>query len=219
MLWLDTWTALSPSADPLGTKEQARLAATIVELCEDIGGLVIVVDHSRKNRPDGQPLSSADIFGPPQKWAVAEHIVMLEVVEAGQRLEVFVEGKDLETRRFFLTVTPQGSGQEKFTYAGSVDELIETRREVGQKNRQRILTIIQAHPAGIRSSEIVAWLEKDSVSLSPDTVIRHGTALVAKKLVVKSGKGPETRWKPAPAPLETPPPRPTSYPCNDRLRQ
>ncbi len=101
MLILDTWTALSPAADPLGTKDQAELAAVVVRLCEDIGGLLIVVDHSRKNRPDGQPLSPADIVGPPQKWAAAEHIVMLDVVEGGRRLEVFIE--------VLLDRQPQGS--------------------------------------------------------------------------------------------------------------
>ena len=105
--------ALRGSADPLGAKDQAQLAAIVVKLCEDIGGLVVVVDHSRKNRPEGQPLSSADIFGPPQKWAAAEHIVMLDVVDAGRRLEVFIEGKDLETRRFFLTVTPRGAAARR----------------------------------------------------------------------------------------------------------
>jgi hypothetical protein len=104
--------------------------------------------------------------------------------------------------RFWVSTEAQGSGQEKFSYAGTVDELMETRREVGQKNRQRILTLIQAHPAGIRSGEIVTLLEKDGLTLSPDTVVRHGNALIAAKLVVKSGRGPETRWRVAP---EAPP--------------
>ena len=169
-----------------------------MQLCEDIGGLVVVVDHSRKNRPDGQPLSSADIFGPPQKWAAAEHIVMLDVVDAGRRLEVFIEGKDLETRRFFLTVTPRGSGEEKFAYAGTVDELWRRRAKSATRTASRILTLIQAHPVGIRSSEIVTLLEKDGLTLSPDTVVRHGNALIVAKLVVKSGRGPETRWRVAP---------------------
>ena len=122
MLVLDTWTALSPRRIRSGPRIRPS-SRRRRELCEDIGGLVVVVDHSRKNRPEGQPLSSADIFGPPQKWAAAEHIVMLDVVDAGRRLEVFIEGKDLETRRFFLTVGPRGSGEEKFAYAGSAEEL------------------------------------------------------------------------------------------------
>ena len=56
LLVLDTWTALSPTADPLGTSDQAKLAASIVQLAEDINGTVVVVDHSRKNRPEDHVL-------------------------------------------------------------------------------------------------------------------------------------------------------------------
>jgi DNA-binding transcriptional ArsR family regulator len=191
MLVLDTWTALSPSADPLGAKDQAALAAVVVKLCEDIGGLVVVVDHSRKNRPEGQSLSSADIFGPPQKWAAAEHIVMLDVVEAGARLEVFIEGKDLETRRFFLAVSPKGSGEEKFTYAGSAEELADARRAVGDQNRQAVLETLRANPAGLSTGELVAALKAAGTTLSQDTVARHCQALVKDKLArrVTLGQG------------------------------
>src|SRR5206468_9283798 len=78
LLVLDTWTALSPGADPLGARDQADLARTVVQLAEEIDGAVMVIDHSRKNGPDGAPLSSADIFGPLQKWAAAEHIIMVK---------------------------------------------------------------------------------------------------------------------------------------------
>jgi Bifunctional DNA primase/polymerase, N-terminal/Primase C terminal 1 (PriCT-1)/AAA domain len=196
MLWLDTWTALSPSADPLGAKDQARLAAVVVQLCEEIGGLVIVVDHSRKNRPDGQPLSSADIFGPPQKWAAAEHIVMLDVVDAGRRLEVFIEGKDLETRRFFLTVTPRGSGEEKFAYAGSVEELADAQRQVGDQNRQAVLETLRTNPEGLSTGELVTALQASGVTLSRATVKRHCQALVTtgQASLVGAGRGRDTRY-------------------------
>ena len=59
---------------------------------------------------------------------------MLDVLDAGRRIEVFIEGKDLETRRFFLTVSPQGSGEEKFAYAGSAEELADAQRQVGTQN-------------------------------------------------------------------------------------
>lgn len=189
MLVLDTWTALSPSADPLGAKDQAALAAVVVKLCEDIGGLVVVVDHSRKNRPEGQSLSSADIFGPPQKWAAAEHIVMLDVVEAGARLEVFIEGKDLETRRFFLAISPKGSGEEKFTYAGSAEELADARRAVGDQNRQAVLETLRANPAGLSTGELVAALKAAGTTLSQDTAARHCQALVKDKLVMRVTRG------------------------------
>jgi DNA-binding transcriptional ArsR family regulator len=205
MVVLDTWTALSPSADPLGAKDQAALAAVVVKLAEDIAGLVIVVDHSRKNRPEGQPLSSSDIFGPPQKWAAAEHILMLDMVDAGRRIEVFIEGKDLETQRFFLTVSPQGSGEEKFTYAGSAEELAESQRKVGDQNRQAVLEILRANPDGLSTGELVGLFQAGGRGLSQDTVARHCQALGQAGLVRRLGKGKGTRFVAIPAAFPHPP--------------
>jgi hypothetical protein len=202
MLVLDTWTALSPSADPLGTKDQAQLAAVVVKLAEDINGLVVVVDHSRKNRPEGQPLSSADIFGPPQKWAAAEHVVMLDLTADGSRVEVFVEGKDLETRRFFLAVSPRGSGREKFCYAGTPDELAKVRKETGDRNRELVLNIVQESDVALSVSEIVKRVEARQVKLddntilklSADTVLRHVKTLMRVKNVRQTGKGKAVKY-------------------------
>jgi len=194
MLVLDTWTALSPTADPLGPQDQAQLAAVVVKLAEDINGLVIVVDHSRKNRPEGQPLSSADIFGPPQKWAAAEHVVMLDVVEAGRRIEIFLEGKDLETRRFFLAVSPRGSGEEKFVYAGSAEDLATAQRAVGTKNRDAVLAGLQAASAAVSTSELVDLLTAAGAPMSPDTVQRHARALVAAGQARQTGQGRGSRY-------------------------
>jgi AAA domain len=193
MLVLDTWTALSPGADPLGPKDQAQLAAVVVRLCEDISGLVVVVDHSRKNRPEGQPLSSADIFGPPQKWAAAEHIVMLDVVEAGRRLEVFIEGKDMETRRFFLAISARGSGEEKFTFAGSVEDVVAAQVAVGNKNLEAVHTVLRSVPEPVSTGEIVTQLERQGIKLSKDTVQKHTNTLKKRGLAQSTGKGKDTK--------------------------
>ena len=146
LLVLDTWTSLSPGADPMGAKDQATLAAVVVEIADAISGAVVVVDHSRKNRAEGEPISSADIYGPLQKWATAEHIVMFDLTRDRQRLEVF-EGKDGETRRFFLAVTPKGEPGEKFKYSGTVDEIAAAQREKGNQNLATPFTALYAPPA------------------------------------------------------------------------
>ena len=51
---------------------------------------------------------------------------------AYQAAVVFVEGKDVDTTRFFLAVSPLGSGEEKFTYSGSVEEIADAQREKGR---------------------------------------------------------------------------------------
>ena len=194
LLVLDTWTALSPTADPLGSKDQAVLAAIVVQLAADIGGTVVVVDHSRKNRPEGAPLSSADIFGPPQKWAAAEHLVMLGDTEDRGRIELFLEGKDVDSGRFFLNVSGRGSGTEKFTYGGSVEELAEERRALGEANRQAVLEIVRKGDAAMSVGDIAQVLEATDRKLSKDTIGRHLAALVDAGQARQIGSGRATKY-------------------------
>jgi DNA-binding transcriptional ArsR family regulator len=194
VLILDTWTALSPSADPMNANDQKRLTGAVVQLAADIGGVVVVVDHSRKNRPAGQPMSSADILGGVQKWAGAEHIVMMDFAADPRRLEVFVKSKDTETLRFHLSVSARDSGQEKFTYAGSIDQLAAEQRAVGDANRQAVLELLQASPAALGVSDLVARLATSGRTLSKDTVQRHLKALASAEQVRQTGTGKATRY-------------------------
>jgi hypothetical protein len=195
MLVLDTWTALSPTASPLDSQDQAKLAAIVVQLAEDISGAVVVVDHSRKNRPEGQPLSSADIFGPTQKWAAAEHIVMLGVTADARRVEVFIEGKDAETTRFFLTVSPRGSRDEKFTYSGSVAEIADGQRTKGSRHREAILQLLQESPAALSKAEVTEMVNRVyGITLKADTVQKHISALIGEHKVKRTGEGPTTKY-------------------------
>ena len=195
VLVLDTWTALSPGADPLGAKDQATLAAVMVQLAQDIGGVVVVLDHSRKNRPEGQSLSAADIFGPLQKWAAAEHVLMLDETSDAQRTEVFIEGKDGETYRFFLDVSPRGSGDEKFTYAGSVQEIAESQRQKGDENREAVFNAVARAGARVSADEVVSALAATGRKLVKDTVQRHLTALVEAGRLARTGKTKNTRYE------------------------
>lgn len=194
LLVLDTWTALSPGADPMAPADQAALAAVVVELAETISGAVVVVDHSRKNRTEDQPLSSADIFGPMQKWAAAEHIVMMDLTTDRRRLELFIEGKDGETRRCFLTVTPKGEPGEKFTYAGTVEEIAEAQREKGDQNRDAVHLVLCAAGCPQSAGEVHTALHARGQALALDTVSKHLRALAKAEKASVIGKGPKTRY-------------------------
>jgi hypothetical protein len=196
LLILDTWTALSPSADPLASKDQTRLAAVVVQLAQDIAGHVIVVDHSRKNRPDGQALSSADIFGPQQKWAAAEHIVMLGFAEDRRGLiELFTEGKDLDSDRFFLTISPKGTGEEKFGWAGSAAAFVEAQRAVGDRNRQAIrLALFAVSPEPLSAVEVAERVRASGIEIADDTVRKHLRALATDGPVMRTGQGKGTKY-------------------------
>lgn len=190
VLVLDTWTALSPAADPLSPRDQAMLAAIVVQLAEDINGLVIVVDHSRKNRPEGSILSSADIFGAPQKWAAAEHVIMVDHAGSDARWEVFVEGKDADSARFLLTKSPMESGEEKLVHSGDIDALAGRSKLAGDSNRQKCLDALRELATWATSSEVAL-----KVGLVRDTVNKHLTALVDNGSADLLGKGRWTRYK------------------------
>jgi hypothetical protein len=193
LLVLDTWTALSPAADPLAARDQAQLAATVVELSETLDGLVIVVDHSRKNRAEGQPLSAADIHGPYVKWAAAEHIVMQDrVAGRPQRFEVSVEGKDFEADRFFLDVSARGSAVEKFVCAGSASELVAVRQRLGDDNRQAVLDVLQGGACPLAVEDVLAGLRRRGAALGRATVRRHLAALVGTGAALRTGSGKGT---------------------------
>ncbi len=194
LLVLDTWTALSPGADPMAAKDQAALAAVVVEIAETIAGAVVVVDHSRKNRAEGEPISSADIYGPMQKWAAAEHIVMLDLTSDRRRLEVFIEGKDGETRRCFLTVTAKSAPGEKFTYAGTVEEIADAQREKGNQNRDATRRALCDAGVPQALAEVVHALGARGVTLAPDTVSKHLGVLVKTGQASVIGKGRGTRY-------------------------
>ena len=198
LLVLDTWTALSPTADPLATKDQALLARVVTTLAEAIQGLVVVVDHSRKNRPEGQALSSADIHGSYVKWASADHVVMLDLTADRKRLEVFVEGKDVDVARFFLEVAPKGAATEKFTYAGSVESVADAARVKGDQNRDAVLAALRAAAQAVSVSNLVDLLAAEGVTLKSDTVLKHLGALQKGGLAVRTGSGPRTRYVAAP---------------------
>jgi biotin operon repressor len=197
VLILDTWTALSPAADPLGTKDQTLLAAIVVQLAEDLQGLVIVVDHSRKNRPEGSILSATDLFGPPQKWQAAEHVLMLDHAGTDEsRWQLFVEGKDTDSARVFLTKSPRGSRTEKLTYAGDAEALGTEARARGDANRHAVLAALRAAAgAWLSTAEIVEALARAHLKLSRDTVRRHLAALLAEGAPVdQGGQGRATRY-------------------------
>ena len=194
LLVLDTWTALSPGADPMAAKEQAALAAIVVDLADAINGAVLVVDHSRKNRAEGEPISSADIYGPLQKWAAAEHIVMLDLTRDRHRLELFVEGKDGESRRCFLTVAPKGTATEKFTYAGTIEEIADAQREKGTQNRDAVAQALTDAGTSQSPAEVQAALTARGVKLAADTVSKHLRALVFDERASVIGGGRATRY-------------------------
>jgi DNA-binding transcriptional ArsR family regulator len=119
---------------------------------------------------------------------------MLDVVDAGRRIEVFIEGKDMETRRFFLAISARGSGEEKFTFAGSVEEVAAAQRATGDHNREAVLAVLRSTPEALATGAIVEHLTRQDHKLSRDTVQKHIKTLIKDGVARSTGEGTATKY-------------------------
>jgi hypothetical protein len=194
VLVLDTWTALTPGTDPDSPKEQAVAAAAMVALADAVG-LVVVIDHARKNPPAG--VSAADLYGPNQKAQRAEHLMILRKVDAeDRRVEVLFDSKDLDgERRYYLERSPEGSGTEKWLHAGPVTPLGDRSRQVGLDNRDRVLAAVPSSPAWVSREDIEKALLTRGVKLGSSAIKDHLRALVLVGKVDQAGKARASRYQ------------------------
>ena len=95
--------------------------------------------------------------------------------------------------RILLDVAPRGSGREKFTYAGTIAELVKAQREVGDNNRDAILRVLQDAPEAL-STDQVQPRSPAGIKLEKRTIQRHLKALVKAGFARQTGKGKATRY-------------------------
>jgi hypothetical protein len=199
VLVLDTWTALSPGADPDSAKGQAALGASMVVLSEAIDGLVVIVDHARKNPPSGAEVSMADIYGPNQKAQKAEHALVLRRLKGhDRRLDVLMDSKDTDgPLRFFLDRSAvDDRARDKFTYAGTVEAGAARRRALGTENRDRVWEATPGEPEWGGMEEIRKALSLGPGGpLAPATVRAHLGALVEEGRVRRKGFSTSTQYQ------------------------
>lgn len=187
----DTWTALTPGADPMGAADQTQIAQRVVQLQIDIGGLVDVLDHSRKNPPEGKALSSAEIFGPQQKWQAAEQILMFgpgDDHEVGHG-HMYIEGKDVEPSTVKIERSRIGADTEKYVYAGLAEKKAEVSKGKGDKNYQACIRAVEESVMPVSAEQVA-----EKVGLSTKAARNHLQEAVEQNrlsLIPKTGKGPD----------------------------
>jgi len=107
---------------------------------------------------------------------------MLKETRAERRIEIFVEGKDTETARFFLDVSPRGSKTEKFTFACTVASIAKERREIGNANRDAVRQVVEEAGTWLTVAQVVDGLRAKGLAMAPRTVSGH-----LKELTVSGG--------------------------------
>jgi DNA-binding transcriptional ArsR family regulator len=107
----------------------------------------------------------------------------------------FVEGKDGESRRFFLVASPPGSSEEKFAYGGTSDEIAAAQRARGDRNREAVYLALAEAGRGMTAAALTEALKARGTTLAQDTVSSHLGAIVEAGRATKDGRGRTTQYR------------------------
>src|SRR5690606_1937980 len=104
------------------------------------------IDHTRKpmtgkgSGRDEQAPNPFDLKGSIAKYGAADYILCVSRTRDAGRLQLYAESKDTDERpHFLIDVSPKGSDNPKFRYAGDVEKLGKDMKATGNKNREKVL--------------------------------------------------------------------------------
>jgi hypothetical protein len=108
------------------------------------------------------------------------------------RASATTAAEEEQAGRFFLDVSPRGSGEEKFVCPGTAAELAAARQELGDENRRAVLEVLQASAGPLGPEEVLAGVRRGGRPLGRATIRRHLAALVRAGAAERAGHGPRT---------------------------
>jgi predicted Rossmann fold nucleotide-binding protein DprA/Smf involved in DNA uptake len=122
--------------------------------------------------------------GKPQN---ADAYILME--RNGDLIKVLVSSKETDKKpRFRLHVSPEGSGEEKFQYAGDLEEASADMKAKGETNRNLVYEAVG--PNWTSKAEV-----KTATGLSSSTVSDHLAFLHKEGKVEKTGENRATRYR------------------------
>ncbi len=207
---LDVLGRMIRGKDQMDPGDWSEIQDILEALNREHGLTVIVLDHARKplDAKKKGSLSAMEIKGPIEKYGGADWSMVIGRTKEKSRLEIITEGKDTDERLHFLVdVSPMarrngtdwevrqpdgvwisGHPKPKLTYAGDVVELAESRKEVGQKNREAVYAAI---PGGqrVQIGAVLERLGKARYPLGRSAVKEHLKDLLEERRLDSTGKG------------------------------
>jgi hypothetical protein len=189
LLILDVINRMHPDLDEISSADMGKLVSILEELNRDLGITILADDHTRKPQGknvgrDSQEPNPFDLKGSIAKYACADFMICLSRTHQANRMQVYCENKDSDERpHFFLDVSPKGSTEPKFQYAGNVTQLAGDMKTVGEANRGKVLESLETMGDWMSPKEISRRL-----SMSDSTVTKHITALLKAGKIDRQGK-------------------------------
>ncbi len=193
-LILDVFNRMIPGLDENSAKDMAQAVDVIEDLNRTYGVTILMLDHTRKPAVGQKTVQEPNPFelrGSTAKYGCADFMICVGRTKQHGRLQVYCENKDTDQcPNFLVDVSPKGSTDPKFRWAGDVLQLREDRKSVGKHNRQRVLeTVRESESTGISKHEICA-----KTGLSPSTVGSHLAVLKESDAINQVGENKQTRY-------------------------
>jgi DnaB-like helicase N terminal domain/AAA domain len=192
-LILDVLNRMIPNLDELSNKDMGTLVGLLEDLNRDLGITILCLDHNRKPQGkntarDAQEPNPLELKGAIAKYGCADFMISLARTSQHGRMKVSIENKDDELQQFLLDVSPKGSTEPKFKFAGDVSQLADDMKAIGENNRNNILAALDDQ-----------WLTRkevaQEVSLGDSATLNHLKKLFEAGKIEKKGKGNDLQYR------------------------
>jgi len=183
---LDTYQKATPGISSYDDVKQSPILHRLANLTRELSIALWIHDHYRKDSGGSKKRKELDLSslkgtgGKPQN---ADVYILME--RTGNAIKVLVSSKETDRKpRFILNVAPEGSGEEKFTYGGDLEDAANDMRLLGENNRQRIIDAFPTNGSWVSRS----FLEC-ATGLKTAAVKKHLQALLEEKKIESNGRG------------------------------
>lgn len=186
---IDTYQRATPGISSFDDVKQGPILHRLSNLTREINVTLWIHDHYRKEGAGSRrkELDLSSLKGTGGKPQNADCFILME--RTGNTIKVLVSSKETDQKpRFLLNVSPKGSKEEKFVYAGDLQQAADDMKAKGQANRNRVFEAI-----GLK------WMSKTeiklSTGLSSSTVSEHLALLLRDAKIEKIGENRTTRYR------------------------
>jgi len=180
---IDTYQKATPGISSFNDEQQSEILHRLSNLTRELGVTIIVLDHIRKTLSGKKrnQITVDDIKGTGGKAQNADCYILMEREGSNLKFQAFSKDSDRPVG-FLLKVSPEGSTEEKFTYAGDLEEFATQAKQMAAKKKQAIIeamTDLEWTSTGEISKKTgipVATVRRRMNDLIDDGKVRHNGA-------------------------------------------
>jgi len=179
---LDVLNRMIPGVNDREGREISEVIDILEKINRELDVTLLILEHTIKGDYRAKENRTPDplqVKGGIEKYGCADFMIVLVRKKTGQ-LDVYVENKDSDMHpRFLIVVSPKGSGEAKFTWAGDAPERADSK-ETGEQNLEKVYEALGDE-----------CLSRDEVQkktgLKKSAVIFHLSVLVSQRRVERLG--------------------------------